>query len=198
LNYTGLGLDVEAERHFRQAIARYGGTSSSPDDPRLDYGVFLMRQGRIQEALEPLHQAVSASPDSARANAELGRALLELNRPEAALGPLERSVNLDPKAWTARLLLGRVYFRLGRNEEGERETRLGREGWGKQGYGSSKVSNDRKRYYARSAVRRWAKQSLLMSPSSPVPFRRMPCGRSPSHSPRQWLPDSIAGAPRIQ
>jgi Flp pilus assembly protein TadD len=68
----------------------------------------------------------------------LGRAFLELDRPVEALPPLQRAVDLDPKAWAVRLMLGKAYMRLGRTEEGERELRLGQEGWSKQDYGSSK------------------------------------------------------------
>ena len=36
-------------------------------------------------------------------------------------------------------MLGRAYLMLGRAEEGQRELNLGREGWARQDYGSSKV-----------------------------------------------------------
>ena len=36
-------------------------------------------------------------------------------------------------------MLGKAYLMLGRTEEGQRELSLGREGWAKQDYGSSKV-----------------------------------------------------------
>src|SRR5262249_36116430 len=80
-----------------------------------------------------------ALPGTSRAHAELGRALLELGRPAEALPSLKRAVDLDPGAWAVRLMLGNAYLRLGRTEEGEREVKLGREGWAKQDYGSSKV-----------------------------------------------------------
>ena len=140
LNFAELGMVQEAERHFRDAVRLYRRPSGGPQpDPRLDYGAFLTRQGRAQEALTMLHQSVTASPGSSRVHAELGRALLELERPAEALPPLKRAVDLDPAAWTVRLLLGKAYLRLGRTEEGERELNLGREGWAKQDYGSSNI-----------------------------------------------------------
>jgi Flp pilus assembly protein TadD len=140
LNFVELGMTQEAERHFRDAIRLYRPAPGAPQpDPRLDYGAFLSRQGRAQDALEMLQQSVTASPASPRAHAELGRALLELDRPAEALPHLKRAVDLDPAVWAVRLLLGKAYLRLGRTEEGERELRLGREGWTKQAYGSSKV-----------------------------------------------------------
>jgi Flp pilus assembly protein TadD len=51
-----------------------------------------------------LHLSVKVAPGSARAHAELGRALLELDRPAEALRPLKRAVDLDPTAWAVRLL----------------------------------------------------------------------------------------------
>jgi Flp pilus assembly protein TadD len=140
LNQVELGMTQEAEQHFRDAVRLY---RASPEvqqpDPRLDYGAFLIRQGRTQSALEMLRQSVSASPTSPRAHAELGRALLELDRPAEAATELKASVDLDPKGWAVRLMLGKAYLMLGRTEEGQRELSLGREGWAKQDYGSSKV-----------------------------------------------------------
>jgi Flp pilus assembly protein TadD len=137
LNLVELGMMQDAERHFRDAI-RFYGTGSPPPDPRLDYGAFLTRQGRARDALEMLQQCVAAFPGSPRSQTELGRAFLELDRPAEALTPLKSAVDLDPNAWAVRLMLGKAYLRLGKTEEGERELKLGREGWAKQDYGSSK------------------------------------------------------------
>ncbi len=140
LNLVELGMTQEAEKHFRDSVRLYrAGSGVAQPDPRLDYGAFLIRQGRPQSAVEMLHQSVSASPASPRAHAELGRALLELDRPSEAAVELKTSVDLDPNGWTVRLLLGRAYLMLGRAEEGQRELNLGREGWARQDYGSSKV-----------------------------------------------------------
>ena len=53
LNFVELGMTQEAERHFRDAIRLYRASTARPQpDPRLDYGAFLIRQGRTQAALE--------------------------------------------------------------------------------------------------------------------------------------------------
>lgn len=137
LNYAELGRAADAERHFRDALRLRGSAPGQPD-PRVDYGAFLIRQGRAQDAVGFLTAAAGDAPNFARAHAELGRALLELDRPADALAPLQRSVELDPSNWSVRMILGRTYLRLGRTEEGGRELKFGREGWAKQGYGSSK------------------------------------------------------------
>jgi Flp pilus assembly protein TadD len=137
LNLAELGRTEDAERHFLDAVRLYRRGPGQPD-PRIDYGAFLIGQGRAQESVKILNAAVAGSPSSARAQAELGRAFLELDRPADAAGPLKRSLELEPDGWPVRMMLGKTYLRLGRVQEGERELKLGQEGWAKQDYGSSK------------------------------------------------------------
>jgi Flp pilus assembly protein TadD len=137
MNFAALWLPQDAERHYRDALRYYRGSTGSSEDPRVAYGAFLIRGGRAQEALDPLQQAVEAAPKSARAQAELGKALLDLDRPEAALPLLERAAALDPNRWAVRMLLGKLYLRLGRTDEGEREIKISAEGLARPGYGSS-------------------------------------------------------------
>ncbi len=139
LNLEALGRPVEAERHFQQAVRLQSKETRPNEDPRVDYGAFLFRQGRTDEALRTLEQAEAALASSSRANTELGRVLLELGKPDAAAVRLEKAVGLEPGNWTARLLLGRAYLRLGRNKEGDEQTRLGQEGWARQHSDSSIV-----------------------------------------------------------
>jgi len=123
-----LGQNDEAsERELREAI-RYDDGKSPPDlDPRVEWGAFLFRQGRLEEALRALTEAVKARPDSARANFEMARVLVQFGRLEEAAARLNEAVRLDPKYTAAHFLLGRVYFRLGRVADGERQTQLGRQ-----------------------------------------------------------------------
>jgi Flp pilus assembly protein TadD len=139
LNYEKLGDAAPAEREFHEAIRLYPAQSAAAEDPRLDLGAFLVGQGRAAEAIDPLRQTLARSPLSAKVNAELGRAMLDLERPEEALPHLQKSVEIDPGGWAVRMLLGKAYLRLGRTEEGERELRLGREGWAKADHGSSTI-----------------------------------------------------------
>jgi protein O-GlcNAc transferase len=129
LNFAALGLTADAERHFVKAVQLNGRAARQGEDPRVDYGAFLFRQGRTEEALGPLQQAVRDTPSPARANVELGRVLLHLDKLDAAAVCLEKAVAVEPDNWNAHLLLGRVYLRLGRGNEGEREVRLGQDGW---------------------------------------------------------------------
>lgn len=129
LNFAAIGAPAEAERHFVKAMQAAGRAPRETEDPRVDFGAFLFRQGRTEEALRPLQQAAREAP-SARANLELGRVLLHLDKLDEAAARLEKAVALEPGNFNARLLLGRAYLRLGRIAEGEREMRLGQAGWG--------------------------------------------------------------------
>ncbi len=129
LNQIGNGSPVDAERHFRKAVRPGHGPDPARADAATDYGAFLFRQARTQEALAALEQAVKIDPGSARARAELGRVLLHLNRPRESAVALERAVELDRGLPGLRMLLGRAYLALGRTEEGERQLRLGRDLW---------------------------------------------------------------------
>jgi len=129
LNFAALGSPTEAERHFVKAVQLNGRATGQGEDPRVDYGAFLFRQGRTEEAVRPLQQAVRDAPSSTRANTELGRVLLHLDKLDSAAACLEKAVAVEPGNWNARLLLGRAYLRLGRVNEGEREMRLGQDGW---------------------------------------------------------------------
>jgi Flp pilus assembly protein TadD len=129
LNFAAIGAVAEAEQHFVKAIQLAGRTPREAEDARVDYGAFLFRQGRTAEALRPLQQAASDAP-SARGLLELGRVLLHLSKLDEAAARLEKAVALEPANSNAHLLLGRTYLRMGRAAEGEREMRLGQEGWG--------------------------------------------------------------------
>ena len=137
LNNVGLSQPEEAEAHFLAAIRFHAGDAAAYEDPRVDYGVFLVRQGRAAEALPILEKAIRARPASARAHAEIGRAQIEEGNLEAAASSLERAVALDPSAWAARLLLGKAYQRLGRFAEAERELTRGRKDWASLNAGSA-------------------------------------------------------------
>ncbi len=114
------GKTAEAESAFREAI-RLDKNSPPNEDPAIDYGVFLYRQGRAEAALEPLQAAVQRHPDAARAQLELGCALLELDRVEQAATHLERATALDPQAPRGHLLLAKAYQRLGKSELARKE-----------------------------------------------------------------------------
>lgn len=124
----GLGRTAEAGAAFRKALGLTRGSprGSAPDeDPGIDYGVFLFRQGQAAEAIAPLENALERHADSARAHLELGCILLALDRLAAAAGHLERAVALNPASARSHLLLGKTYLRLGRPDAAEEHLRQG-------------------------------------------------------------------------
>lgn len=128
LNFMALGRTAEAEQHFREALAKMSDADSLPEDPRVDYGAFLFRQGRTNEALQLLQQAVKAAPSSARAHGELGRVLLHSGKADVAVVHFEKALELDGRASSLRLLLGRAYLQAGRVEEGQKQLQMAQEG----------------------------------------------------------------------
>ena len=115
-----LGHDEEAERGYRSAMARNG---SFLNEARVAYGRFLLRAGRVEEAVGMLETAQhSESPESLL---EYGRALLQANRPAEAAAPLERLAVITPGDPTVRFLLAKAYRRTGRNADAVRQEQTG-------------------------------------------------------------------------
>jgi Flp pilus assembly protein TadD len=102
----------EAEKAFRTAIRLH--TESPPsEDPRVHFGSFLFREGRLDEAAATLKQLCEARPNSARGFLELGRVEMQLGRLEAAEQHLRRALDLGAGE-PSQLLLDRVRARLQR------------------------------------------------------------------------------------
>ncbi len=124
LALEALGRAGDSEKQFRASIGATPKPGRPDDDPRLHFGVFLMRQGRTKEAAPWLERAMPC----ARASTELGRVLALLDQPAAAVQALEQALELDATHWNAHLLLGKLYMRLGRAADAERHLQLGQKG----------------------------------------------------------------------
>jgi tetratricopeptide (TPR) repeat protein len=122
LTYEALGRTADAERELREGVAQHDGRGLPDSDARVEYGAFLFRQGRLDDALKTLE---ASRPDSPRAHFEVARILSQKGDLDSAASRLEKAIALDPQYAAAHLLLGRVYFRMGRTAEGERQTGLG-------------------------------------------------------------------------
>jgi tetratricopeptide (TPR) repeat protein len=132
--YTGLALVLEAmgrspeaEASFRKAC-HLTETKVRPDeDPRIDFGAFLHRQGRLSAAQDALRPVVNEQPRSARAHFELGRVLSALRQDQDAIVMLEKAVAIDGSHYAAHLLLGKLLYRVGRPDEAQKEIALGKQ-----------------------------------------------------------------------
>ncbi len=120
LSLEALGKTAEAATVFRESM-RLDHDSPPNEDPAIDYGVFLFRQGSVEEALVPLKAALKRHPEAARAYLELGCVMLALDRVNEAATSLEQAVRLDPALPRSHLLLGKAYLRLGKNTEAQKE-----------------------------------------------------------------------------
>ncbi|MDX2149410.1 MAG: tetratricopeptide repeat protein [Bryobacteraceae bacterium] len=119
-----LGRNEEAEKNFKLAVEK--NRSQRPeDDPRIHYGVFLFRQGRLEEAADVFQKAARALPQSSRARYEYGRVLYQTGKLEEAEKELKRAVEIQAGNGPAHLLLSKVYNRMGRAADAEKHARLG-------------------------------------------------------------------------
>ena len=106
----------EAEQEFKKTLAL---ARDSDSQPGVAYGLFLVRQGRFEEAVAPLQEVLQRFPESADAHTHLGRALLERGQIEASTAHLERAVAMQPASAQAHLLLAKAYVRAGRVMEAQ-------------------------------------------------------------------------------
>jgi tetratricopeptide (TPR) repeat protein len=109
-NYEGLALAQEAERHFREALRSNSDRSrlAGDFDPRLHYGLFLIRAGRASEAIPYLRECVQDSPRHVQSRIELARALLYAGKPAEAAEHLNAVLAMAPENVQARVLLQRA------------------------------------------------------------------------------------------
>ncbi len=120
-----LGRAAEAEAQYRKSILLVPAKAANPDmdNPRADYGLFLYRQGRIEEAVRALDAAVETDA-SPRALYFSGRAYLQAGRLKEAVARLEMAIRRKPEYREAHHAISQAYARLGRLEEAARHSRL--------------------------------------------------------------------------
>ncbi len=111
------GFHSVAATEDSSGAAGSGGTAPFPvvvessRQPWAD-GCRLYEEGRFDEALESLRNAVRQAPERAGRHELLGRCALRTGDPQLAVDELERAVELDPtrrRAWSG---LGRAYLAL--------------------------------------------------------------------------------------
>jgi tetratricopeptide (TPR) repeat protein len=106
----------EAEKEFKESLSQSRNTDPKPG---VAYGLFLVRQGRFEEAVAPLEETLKRFPESAEAHIHLGRALMERDKLSEAILHFERAVAIDPTSAQAHLLLAKAYVRTGRIAESQ-------------------------------------------------------------------------------
>jgi len=119
LAYEGLGKIDEAIEAYKAAIAAANGADAKP---YFDLGSLLLENGKTQDALLNLVQAVRIKPGDAGAHRELGKAYLELNRLPEAQTELEKAVQLAPENGPTHFLLAKVFRKRGMEDQARIET----------------------------------------------------------------------------
>jgi Flp pilus assembly protein TadD len=84
------GEFAEAELHFRAALAMVPNTQSYTG-----LGIVLLQQGRAEEAMASLRDAIAADPKNAAAHQELAKVLVSLGRMDEALREQELAQSLE-------------------------------------------------------------------------------------------------------
>ena len=102
-----------SETLFRHAVETTEGNGVMESN----LGKFLFQQGRLEEALPYLQQAVVSTPGLPKAHYNLGNALLAQRRVAEALAEFEKHVRLQPDDPMAQYNLGRVLSEHGRAVE---------------------------------------------------------------------------------
>jgi len=118
LAYEALGKIDEAIAAYKTALAAANGTDAKPC---FDLGTLLTENGKTQEALVYLVQAVRIKPGDAAARRELGKTYLDLDRYPEAQAELEKAEKLAPENGPTHFLLARVFRKRGMEDAARAE-----------------------------------------------------------------------------
>ena len=101
----------------------------SEEKNRYKYGMKLLEQGRLKDAIVAFDEAIRLDPQHAMAYGKRGGTYSGLGQPERAIQDFDEAIRLNPKhggTYIARMI---AYTRLGKDEEAhqdfERAVRLG-------------------------------------------------------------------------
>jgi tetratricopeptide (TPR) repeat protein len=115
LCHAQVGVWKDSETLFRHALAVTGPNSLA----RNNYGLVLYGEGRAEEALVHLEEAIRIDPDYPDAHNNYGIALAKLERWDLAVAQYETALRLEPGAPSALVNLGNALLHLGRIREAE-------------------------------------------------------------------------------
>ena len=85
-----------------------------------DVGTVLHKQGRYEEAIKSLEEAVATDPNLARSHSALGGSYLAAGRLAEAKSALKMALSLNPDDHESELNLADAHLRLGDNSEAEK------------------------------------------------------------------------------
>jgi len=113
-NNLGLIFESEAKVNealdaYRKAIAWQQQSPRPSEQPYVNLGSLLMREGHTEEAIPHLQKAVALTPTNAFCHLKLGMAYLGVRRLEEARRELEQAAQLEPDNAAVHYQLGRFY-----------------------------------------------------------------------------------------
>ena len=116
----------DREERFRRAaglpgrMLRYDGLAkaleASEVERRFQYADWLQTHGFLREATDQYGSILRIDPDSAKAQIDLGSALLATGDLEGAEAALKKAIEIEPKSSRAHLRLGSLYLKRGQRE----------------------------------------------------------------------------------
>lgn len=109
-----------AEIEFRRAIELSPGDAESHGA----YSVFLLLQGRTEEALRSARRSTALDPLSSQARQNLGRVLHFSGRHAQAIDEFRQAVAMEPGLPRAHYLLGRAYLSAGDGAQAAKELEI--------------------------------------------------------------------------
>lgn len=121
LAWEKLGRSPDAISAYQAAISWQSNLPQPDPQPYLDLGSLLLREGKPDEALDPLQHAVRFGARNPLAHQQLGLALEASGRYQEAVASLQMAANLAPAAEQPHFFLGRIFRRLGRTSDSARE-----------------------------------------------------------------------------
>ena len=95
----------------------YGQAAPNEAIKRNNFGMELLKQGRLDQAVAEFRRAVEADPSYAAAHLNLGYAYSKLDKLDEAIAAYTKGLALDPKDLLGQNNLGVLYDRQGRYDE---------------------------------------------------------------------------------
>ncbi len=125
--YEALARFPEAERAYKEAIEIEAKNSKKSEWPYYNLGVLYLSDGRTEQAIVYLRQALERNSAFTEAKVKLAMALCQTNQADAALALLNDAVRTDPTNAQAHYQLALLLVKSGKpNEAQEHFTLFGR------------------------------------------------------------------------
>lgn len=119
-----LNQPAKADGAYKRAIVLADSDPHTDRWPYLDYGSFLLEQGRAKESIPLLSRSVAIAPACAQCHGKLGRAFDETGNFKQAVAELEQAVTLSPHDPKLHYALGHAYRSAGLIERSRQELAL--------------------------------------------------------------------------